>query len=139
VDYELSEQIPGRDALVALYASVGWTVYTADPVRLEAAVHGSLWVRTAWVEDRRLVGLARAVGDGETICYLQDVLVDPRAQRSGVGAALVRACLEDHAHVRQFVLLTDDRAEQCAFYESLGLRRIDQLDRGRLQAFARML
>ena len=37
-----------------------------------------------------LVGLARIIGDGATICYLQDVLVNPSAQRTGLGRALVR-------------------------------------------------
>ncbi|KDS92711.1 hypothetical protein DHOM_09800 [Dermabacter hominis 1368] len=41
--------------------------------------------------DRSLVGLASVIGDGATVCYLQDVLVSPDARRLGVpGRAFVR-------------------------------------------------
>lgn len=133
----ITDRVPDRPDLVALYSAVGWSAYTDDPERLVRAVQGSLWVRTVW-EDGRLVALARAVGDGETICYLQDVLVHPDHRRRGLGRALVQACLDDHADVRQFVLLTDDRAEQEAFYAALGLTRLDRFDRATLHAWVRL-
>lgn len=136
-DPALTDRLPDRDQLVALYESVGWTTYTADPARLERALDGSRWLRTVWDADT-LVGLARAVGDGSTICYLQDVLVHPDHQRRGIGRALVQACLDDHADLRQFVLVTDDRPEQHAFYESLGLTRLDRFERARLHTFVRL-
>jgi hypothetical protein len=40
----------------------------------------------------RVVGLARVVSDGETICYLQDVLVHPSVQRMGLGVGWSRRC-----------------------------------------------
>ena len=49
----------------------------------------------------------------------------------------MQACLEAHSDVRQFVLLTDDRPEQLAFYRSLGLACIAELTRVRLNAFVR--
>jgi hypothetical protein len=39
-------------------------------------------------------GLARAVSDNATICYLLDVLVRPDEQGNGVGRALVQAVLD---------------------------------------------
>lgn len=128
---------PDPDALLALYTAVGWTAYTREPDVLVRAIEASPWVRTAW-SGATLVGLCRAVGDGETICYLQDVLVDPAFQRQGIGRRLVQACLDDHAHVRQLVLLTDDRPEQLAFYASLGLSDVAALERVRLHAFVRV-
>jgi GNAT superfamily N-acetyltransferase len=125
-----------RDELLALYGSVGWSAYTGDPDTLERAVAGSSFVVTAR-RDGRLVGLARAVSDDATICDLQDVLVDPGEQRSGVGAALVRAVLDRYAGVRQQVLLTDDEPRQRAFYESLGLTEIRDVAGASLRAFVR--
>jgi ribosomal protein S18 acetylase RimI-like enzyme len=55
-----------------------------------------------------LVGLARVVSHGVSICYLQDVLVRREFQHRGIGRALVRAVLEPSRSVRQKVLLTDD-------------------------------
>jgi GNAT superfamily N-acetyltransferase len=122
--------------VAALYRSVGWTVYADDPVDLEAALLGSSRVVTAR-RDGRLVGLARVISDGASICYLQDVLVHPDAQREGVGRRLVQAVLEPYGAVRQKVLLTDDEPRQRAFYESLGYRETRDYGPGTLRAYVR--
>lgn len=111
------------DELLPLYASVGWSAYTGDPPALAAAVAGSTHVVVARDGDR-LVGLARVMSDGVSICYLQDVLVHQDFQRTGVGRALVEAVLQPFAHVRQKVLLTDDEPGQRAFYEALGYAEV---------------
>lgn len=108
-----------RSELLALYNSVGWTAYTNEPEVLERAVRKSSFVVTAWAEGA-LVGLARAMSDDETICYVQDILVQPSFHRSGVGRQLLAAVMDRFAHVRQTVLLTDDEPGQRAFYESQG-------------------
>ncbi len=82
-----SAQVPD-DKLVSLYESVGWTVYANDPELLSRAVRNSLFVVTAWSEDGKLVGLARAISDDASICYLQDILVHPDFQGAGVGRTL---------------------------------------------------
>ena len=115
-----SDVIPGRDQLSTLYGDVGWTAYTGDMDRLERAVAASLAVFTVWEGDR-LAGLLRCVGDGETIVYIQDLLVLRACQRRGLGRRLMAACLERYRDVRQKVLLTDDTAETAAFYRACGL------------------
>lgn len=115
----LAREIPSREELVRLYDSVGWSAYTADPDLLEAAMAASLQVVTARVEGR-LVGLARVVGDGLTIVYLQDILVNPEHHRSGIGRQLMEEALVPFASVRQKALLTDTEPAQRAFYEALG-------------------
>jgi len=137
---ELSvERGPVQDAdeVIALYRAVGWTAYTDDPAVLHAALAGSSLVMAAR-RGGRLIGLARVISDGATICYLQDVLVHPDAQRTGVGRALVLAVLEPYAGVRQKVLLTDDEPGQRAFYESLGYRESRDHGAGSLLAFVRI-
>jgi GNAT superfamily N-acetyltransferase len=120
--------------VVDLYASVGWSVYTARPDTLRAALRGSSFVAAA-LAGERLIGMVRAVSDDATICYVQDVLVRPDAHRGGVGRALLTAVRERYAHVRQHVLLTDDEPAQRAFYESLGYREIRDFGAGTLRAF----
>jgi GNAT superfamily N-acetyltransferase len=127
---------PDREELVALYDAVGWSTYTTDPQVLQAAIEGSTLVVTARYGGE-LLGLARVVSDGVSICYLQDVLVRPELQREGVGRALAQAALEPFAHCRQKVLLTDDEPRQRAFYESLGYAEIRDHGDGRLRAFVR--
>lgn len=118
--------------VLALYRAVGWTAY--DPAALLAGIAGSSRVVAAR-RDGALVGLARVVSDGATICYLQDVLVRPDEQRRGTGRALVRAALVPYGSVRT-VLLTDDEPGQHAFYSSLGFRPVR--DDGPLRAFVRL-
>jgi GNAT superfamily N-acetyltransferase len=125
-----------RAELIDLYEAVGWSAYTASPQRLVDAIAGSSFVVTARHEGR-LVGLARAVSDGMSVCYLQDVLVVPDFQRAGVGRALVTAVLDHYADVRQKVLLTDDEPRQRAFYESLGYGLVGSAQFSTLRAFVR--
>ena len=94
--------------VLRLYASVGWTAYTDDPAALERGFRHSLLVLAAW-EDGELAGLIRAVGDGATIVFIQDILVAPERQRRGIGTALLRAVLERFNGVRQIEL--DDLRE----------------------------
>lgn len=125
-----------RDNVLSLYAAVGWTAYTKDPDTLVAAIEGSTAIFTA-TDDGALVGLARVISDGATICYLQDLLVHPASQRQGIGTALVAAALAAFPAVRQKVLLTDDEPEQRAFYEALGFAEASALSTGVLRAFVR--
>ncbi|MDF1488953.1 GNAT family N-acetyltransferase [Tessaracoccus caeni] len=130
-----SGELPSRDELVRLYDSVGWSAYTADPDLLEAAMAVSLRVTTARV-DGHLVGLARVVGDGLTIVYLQDILVNPAHHRSGIGRRLLDEVLAPYASVRQKVLLTDTEPAQRAFYEATGFVEAHDHQPG-LRAFVR--
>lgn len=113
--------------LVRLYSAVGWTAYTKAPESLAAAIGGSSFVVTARL-DGQLIGLARAVSDNATICYIQDILVDPAHQRSGLGRQLVEHILGQYGDVRQKVLITDDEPGQRAFYQSLGFIEAGDMD-----------
>ncbi|MDT4942384.1 MAG: hypothetical protein QOJ34_2473 [Pseudonocardiales bacterium] len=126
------------DEVIALYAAVGWTAYTREPETIRAGLRGASFVAAAFAAGR-LVGLVRAVSDDATVCYLQDLLVHPDAQRSGVGRALVTAVLDRYSRVRQHVLLTDDEPGQRAFYESVGFTEIRDVEDANLRAFVRFV
>ncbi len=112
--------------VLSLYGSVGWTNYTRDPAMLRRAFAGSLAVLGAY-DGGRLIGLARAVGDGASVLLVQDLLVRPEDQRRGVGTALMCTMLERFGKVYQTFLMTDDTAEHDAFYRSLGFTRAAEL------------
>ena len=65
------------DEILALYKSVGWTNYVEHPEKLETGYQNSLCVLAAY-NGTELVGILRAVGDGATILFIQDILVLPR-------------------------------------------------------------
>ena len=120
------EHLDGADLpladVVRLYDAVGWSAYTDKPDTLAAALAGSTRVVVAR-EGTELVGLARVISDGHSVCYLQDILVHPAHQRTGLGRRLLELALAPYAHVRQKVLLTDTEPGQKAFYESVGYRQ----------------
>lgn len=130
-------QVPSRAELVTLYESVGWSAYTKAPAALERGLRNSTYVVTARL-DGRLVGLARGLSDGETVFYLQDILVNPGQQRGGVGRGLLRRCLDAYCHVRQVILLTDDEERQRLFYQSMGFTNLREFDRWPLNAYVIM-
>ncbi|WP_267419823.1 MULTISPECIES: GNAT family N-acetyltransferase [unclassified Curtobacterium] len=132
----IAADVPTRQELSELYGSVGWTTYTDDLDRLVRAIAGSTWVVTAR-EDGRLVGFARALSDGATVAYVQDVLVAPDRHRSGVGGRLLDAMLTRASDVRQVVLLTDAEDGQRAFYEAHGLTEVHDVEPP-LRAFVRL-
>ena len=101
--------------ILKVYSSVGWTAYTDDPQALKQGFQNSLLVLAAY-EREELLGIIRAVGDGVTIVFIQDLLVFPEKQRKGVGTALVKAVLKRYPTVRQIELTTDQSPETAAFY-----------------------
>lgn len=115
--------IPAIDEVLKLYDDCGWTAYTDYPETLEKAIKNSLEVWTLW-DGKTLVGLARTVGDGATICYLQDFLVLKAYQGKGLGTRILEEVLAENSHIRQFVLLTEDSKKNKSFYEKLGLRPV---------------
>ncbi|WP_104179818.1 GNAT family N-acetyltransferase [Arthrobacter sp. B0490] len=122
--------------VLTLYNAVEWFAYTKDPGSLQKALKGSSTLVAAR-DGQMLVGLARVISDGASICYLQDILVRPSHHRRGLGRALAERALEQYPHVRQKVLITDDEPKQKAFYEALGYTQADEFAGGSIRAFVK--
>lgn len=112
--------LPEKEQILALYEDVGWTSYTDEPDLLMKAIENSQKVWTLW-EGKKLIGLARTIGDGVTICYLQDILLLKAYQGRGLGGNLLKEIMKENKKIRQFVLLTDDTEKTKGFYKKLGL------------------
>ncbi|WP_370626834.1 GNAT family N-acetyltransferase [Salinibacterium sp. ZJ450] len=97
-----------------------------------------IFVVAARSEHGKLIGLARTISDDATICYLQDILVNPAFQGTGVGRALFTQVKERYQHVRQTVLITDDEPQQRAFYQSMGMTERSDFDSGPVRVFAQL-
>ncbi len=123
-----------QTAVRDLYEDANWSAYTKDMPKLMRAISHSLAVITAW-DGETLVGLVRAVGDSETILYIQDIIVLAAYKRRGIGTTLLNSLLEIYPHVRQRVLLTDSTPETRGFYEANGFQ---SCDKGTLVAFAQL-
>ncbi len=121
------------NSLLELYNDAGWITYTNNIKELSIAIKNSLYVITARSNDK-LVGLLRAVGDGKTILYIQDILVHSEYKRNRIGYTLMTKTLARYKNIRQKVLLTDENEETRGFYQALGFI---SCDKGKLVAFAK--
>jgi ribosomal protein S18 acetylase RimI-like enzyme len=113
--------------LEKLYIDVEWYAYTKDLESLQQALNNSLEVISAWNGDE-LVGLIRAVGDGLTILYIQDILVLNAYQNQGIATQLMEKMIVKYNNVRQKVLLTEEAPDVRHFYEKNNFQSCDQGD-----------
>ena len=114
--------------LLPLYEAVEWTNYTQNPSMLKEAYGNSLHILGALNEEEKLVGVLRAVGDGASILFIQDILVTPEYQHQGIGTKLLQKTLEKFKNVYQIQLATDDSKKTVSFYESNGFTSLTSLN-----------
>ena len=114
------------EEITNLYQSVGWTKYLERISVLEDAYANSLCVIGAY-DNEKLVGIIRAVGDGLTIVFIQDIIVQPEYQRKGIGTKLLKAVMDKYSDVYQMELLTDNTEKTKAFYRSVGFSASDDM------------
>ena len=115
-----------EEEILRLYTAVGWTAYTENMPALREGFKNSMLVLAAY-DGEELLGLIRAVGDGATIVFVQDILVFPDKQRQGIGTALLKAILDRYPDVRQIELATDNTPKTVAFYKAMGFSEMSEI------------
>ena len=108
--------------LQRLFLSVGWESGNY-PDKLVRAMRNSTHVVSAW-DGNKLVGLVRALDDGETVAFLHYLLVDPAYQGLHIGDELmtrVMAFFENHLYVK--IMASDPKT--ISFYERYGFQQYD--------------
>ncbi|MCL5971207.1 MAG: GNAT family N-acetyltransferase [Firmicutes bacterium] len=110
-------------AVVTLFRDSGIHRPYDDLQRVTQMVeHANLTV-TAW-NGHQLIGIARGLTDWCYCCYLSDLAVDPKYQRSGIGTALLDRVREEIGDAVTLILVSAPDA--VPFYERIGLPRTDQ-------------
>ena len=74
-----------------LRRKVGWCEFPLEEA--QAGIDNSYMVLCAR-DEGKAVGVMRLLWDGGYIAFLSDVIVDPKYQGQGIGAALVRGAIE---------------------------------------------
>ncbi len=111
---------PTLDEYLELTNAVGWSRYITAP-SASGALENSLYSVVA-EQDGEAVGMARIVGDSALFLYVQDVLVVPSCQGSGVGGAIMDRLmqwLDERVPDRVFVGLFSATGKT-PFYERYG-------------------
>lgn len=121
MDYALTRNRLCANDFIRLRESAGWSKPLES--QIEAGLQNSVLTVTA-VHNDRVIGMGRLVGDGFTICYIQDLIVLPEYQGNGIGTAIMEEML---AYIRNHAI-----ADTCvavglfatkgneAFYEKFG-------------------
>ena len=106
----------------SLWLSTGWNdKYRVNEREFARSWLGSFRTRCI-VQQGRLVAMARSVSDGVMYAMIHDVVVDETYRGQGLGAAVIRALVDDllDADIRCIQLMAAE--DQSRFYEKLGFR-----------------
>jgi GNAT superfamily N-acetyltransferase len=113
------------DEIVELYKVGGWWQEHYDPSGIPGLIKGSFVFAVA--VDRRsnsAVGMARAVSDGVSDAYIQDVVVLKTWRRKGIGIKLVEYvlnhCLRNGLHWIGLIAEPGTRS----FYKPMGFKEL---------------
>jgi len=115
----VQERLPTVSEYLALRKSVGWPLFPEKVV--EEGLSRTLFGVCA-MDEGKIVGMGRVIGDNAIYFHIQDVVITPSYQRSGVGKLIMRELMEyvsvnarSNANVG---LMCSKGREQ--FYENLG-------------------
>ncbi len=109
----------------SLYLDAGWWEDTFDYAGdfIYKMVAGSECFVAAFSEDR-LIGMGRALSDGSSDAYIQDVVVLAPYRKSGIGAAIIKKIIKalEKKGVDWIGLIGEPGTG--SFYENLGFERM---------------
>jgi len=114
------------EEIVTLYRAGGWWKDEYDPAEIPRLIGGSFaFVVAADKKSGRAVGMGRAISDGVSDAYIQDLVVLPEYRRRDLGTAmvslLVARCRE--AGISWIALVAEPGSEN--FYVPLGFARME--------------
>lgn len=114
------------DMIADLYRAGGWWNEEWDPSNLSGLIAGSFAFAVAIdTAARRAVGMGRAISDGVSDAYIQDLVVLPGYRGRGIGTMILSALLDRCrlAGVGWIALVAEPGTEP--FYTALGFLRLE--------------
>ena len=125
IRYEVVTALP-TEAVVELYQEGGWWKEVPSwRAAIPGMVRGSFCFMVARADDGRILGMARAISDGFSDAYVQDVVVRKSERGRGIGRELVRRvtafCVDKG--ISWIGLVAEPGSG--AFYEAIGYRAME--------------
>jgi ribosomal protein S18 acetylase RimI-like enzyme len=117
---ELRFEIAGIDWLEAVEIFHRAPLGIREPQKLKRACENSDLVCTAY-QDGKLIGMGRALTDGEYQAAIYDLVVLPEYQRQGIGRMIMDAI---HRRLDAGMIILYAVPGKEAFYEKLGYHRL---------------
>ena len=122
IEYKETKDFCSMD-IKRLFLSVNWES-GKYPDKLVRAFNNSSHVISAW-DENRLVGLVRAIDDGETIAFIHYLLVDPEYQGQHIGDELMKRLLA-HFKNHLYVKIMPSDSKTIPFYERFGFKQYEK-------------
>ena len=112
------------DQIVGLYRMAGWWEEGVDgPDSIARIIAGSHCFLVARIDDE-VIGIGRAISDGVSDSYIQDITVKDSLRRRGIGGAIVKRLVsrlrKDGLH---WIGLIAERGTD-EFYEGIGFEKM---------------
>jgi aralkylamine N-acetyltransferase len=125
IEYEKVTSAP-VEAIVDLYRAGGWWHENQESRdAIEPMIRGSFCFMIARAESGQIIGMGRAISDGASDAYIQDVVVLAPYRRQGIGRKLILRVVEyclNHK-IRWIGLLAEPGTH--AFYEEIGFSQLE--------------
>ncbi|WP_406656018.1 GNAT family N-acetyltransferase [Methanolobus sp. ZRKC2] len=118
-NYTIEEKLPSVEEYIHIRESVGWPYPNNEAI--EKSLNNSNYCVCA-VENGRIIGMGRVVGDDSFIFFVADVIVLPEYQRQGIGTALmekIMAYLRENLQEYSYITLMSAKGME-GFYEKFG-------------------
>ncbi|MDE5700277.1 MAG: GNAT family N-acetyltransferase [Lachnospiraceae bacterium] len=131
IEYKDTKNFNEED-LQRLFLSVNWES-GKYPDRLVRAMQNSTHVISAWDHDR-LVGLVRALDDGETVAFIHYLLVDPEYHGLHIGDMLMKHLLK-YLDKLLYVKIMPSDPKTIPFYERYGFKQYENYSAMELKNF----
>ena len=121
IEYKETKDFTEKE-IEELFLSVKW-LSGKYPSRLIKALKSSYFVVTAW-NGNKLVGLIRALDDGEMVVFLHYLLVHPDYQGNGIAAHLLSIIKEKYKDYLYINIMPDER-QNITFYQKHGFTLLE--------------
>lgn len=112
------------DAITAMYRSEGWWTQEKDDRELVARIVAGSHCFLLVAQEDKTVGMGRAISDGVSDAYIQDVTVKKEYRGQGIGKQIICKLVERlNADGLDWVgLIAENNSYQ--FYEQLGFNKM---------------
>ncbi|MBA4367448.1 MAG: N-acetyltransferase [Desulfobacterium sp.] len=112
------------EKIINLYRQAGWWKNSSDnPELVTRIIHGSHCFMVVSTKDG-IIGMGRAISDGASDAYIQDVMVDKSFQGQKIGSSIIQKLVEQLRTdgLTWIGLIAENNSQQ--FYENLGFTKM---------------
>lgn len=113
------------ERIISLYRQAGWWKNSSDnPELVSRIIQGSHCFMVVTTQEDGIIGMGRAISDGASDAYIQDVMVDKSFQGRKIGSGIIQKLVEQLQTdgLKWIGLIAENNSQ--LFYENLGFTKM---------------